>query len=109
MSATQAAQLRDWAAAFGQPQVLMGAFNSTSGAPELQPLFGAYHDAWTDAAQAGRAIGSGISHGTSTIDFILYQPGTSLTVQSVQVVDTAALVGVEASDHRPVVATVTVR
>ena len=105
----QVAQLAAWANGFGAPRVVMGDFNADTSAPELQPLLGSYRDAWTDAAQAGRASGNPNSHGSSRIDYIFYVPGNALAVDSAQAIDTASLIGVEASDHSPVVATFIVR
>jgi endonuclease/exonuclease/phosphatase family metal-dependent hydrolase len=98
-----------WAHSFGEPVVLVGDFNAVPTAPELQPLFGAFHDAWADATQMGHAIGNPNSHGPNRIDFIFFAPGSTLTLNSVEVINTAALIGVAASDHEPVVATFTVR
>jgi endonuclease/exonuclease/phosphatase family metal-dependent hydrolase len=107
--AQEVSQLMGWAASFGEPRILMGDFNARSEDPELQPVITTYHDAWTDALKAGRAIGSGPSHGNARIDFIFYMPGAGLTLDAAEVVDTVPLIGIEASDHRPLVATFTVR
>ena len=86
----------------------MGDFNAGPQGPEMQPLFSGYHDAWTDAVQAGRANGGGNSHGTSRVDYIFYTPGGAMTLESAEVVDTG-VGGVQASDHQPVLATFTIR
>jgi endonuclease/exonuclease/phosphatase (EEP) superfamily protein YafD len=57
----------------------------------------------------GRATGNGITHKSVRIDYIFYKPGGSLTLQSAEVVETKPLIGVEASDHKPLLATFTIR
>jgi endonuclease/exonuclease/phosphatase family metal-dependent hydrolase len=102
-------KLLAWAQGFGQPVVLMGDFNVAPEGAELQPVLAAFHDAWVDALRAGRASGNPNSHGANRIDYVFFAPGTSLAVDSAEVVNTIALVGVAASDHEPVVASFTVR
>jgi endonuclease/exonuclease/phosphatase family metal-dependent hydrolase len=109
MRSQQVMQLTTWASRFGDPLVLMGDFNAAPGAPELQPIAAAYHDAWQDAQASGRASGNAFSHGSSRIDYVFFRPGTALTLTTVDVIDTSAIVGVQASDHSPVVATFTIR
>jgi endonuclease/exonuclease/phosphatase family metal-dependent hydrolase len=104
----QIGRLTGWAQGFGEPRIVMGDFNVGPQGPELQPFFTSYHDAWTDALQAGKAIGAGNTKGALRVDYIFYVPGGALTLESVQVVDTA-VGGVQASDHQPVVAAFTVR
>lgn len=95
-----------WSQQQGSWRVLMGDFNSNPSSPEYQQMHGAYKDAWADALAAGTAKGrmDGITHKSSRIDYIFYEPGGVLELQSVETVDTRALVGSETSDHRPVVA-----
>ncbi len=106
--AQQVAQLTTWTAGFGTAQVVMGDFNASPGSPELQAMALAYHDAWQDAAAVGRASGNANSHGGTRIDYVFFR-GATLTPTAVEVIDTTAIVGVEASDHSPIVATFTVR
>lgn len=87
----------------------MGDFNAGPQAPELAPVFGAFRDAWADAQSAGRTIGSGLTQRSTRIDYIFYIDGGSMTLESAEFVDTAALIGVLASDHQPLVATFTLR
>lgn len=101
-------RLVGWAQGFGAPRIVMGDFNVGPQGPEMQPLFSGYHDAWTDAVQAGRANGGGNSKGSSRVDYIFYAPGSGMTLESAEVVDTA-VGGVQASDHQPVLATFTIR
>jgi len=98
-----------WARAFGQPLILMGDFNAGPQAPELQPVLFAFRDAWTDAAAAGRTVGAGLTQRTTRIDYIFYIDGGSMALESAEFVDTAALIGVIASDHQPLSATFTIR
>ncbi len=102
-------RLLAWSTAFGAPRILAGDFNAGPEAGEMQPVFAAYRDAWVEAQRIGRAIGSGASHGTSRIDYIFYMPAANLTLDSAEVIDTKTLIGVNASDHNPFVATFIVR
>ena len=102
-------RLLGWAKGFGEPRVVMGDFNVGPQGPEMQTVFGQYHDAWTDAVQMGRASGAGASKGALRVDYIFFAPGGAMTLESAEVVDTAALIGVQASDHQPVVAIFSVR
>ena len=102
-------RLLAWAQGFGKPVVLIGDFNAAPEAAELQPVFGGFHDAWNDAVQLGRAAGNPNTHGANRIDYIFFSPGTSLSLDAAEVVNTTALIGVAASDHEPIVATFTVR
>jgi endonuclease/exonuclease/phosphatase family metal-dependent hydrolase len=104
----QVDRLVGWARGFGEPLILLGDFNSASQAPEMQPVVAGFRDAWDEASRSGRALGA-LTQRTTRIDYIFYAPGNSLTLQSAEFVDTAALIGVLASDHQPVVATFTVR
>src|SRR5262249_20989379 len=92
-------RLLTWTRGFGEPVILIGDFNAAPEAPELQPVLGAFHDAWADAQRLGHASGNPNSHGAARIDYVFFAPGASLTLQATEVVNTAALVGVAASDH----------
>jgi len=107
--AQQIDRLLAWLNGFGEPRVLVGDFNASPDAGEMSAVVAAYRDAWTDAQRAGHASGTPFGRRTTRIDFIFYLPGASLTLESAEFVDTTALVGVEASDHKPLVATFTVR
>jgi endonuclease/exonuclease/phosphatase family metal-dependent hydrolase len=102
-------RLVGWARAFGQPLVVMGDFNAGPQAPELQPELAGFRDAWADALAAGRTIGAGSIQRATRVDYIFYVDGGSMTVESAEFVDTAALIGVTASDHQPLAATFTIR
>ena len=102
-------RLLAWAQGFGQPVVIVGDFNANPEWPEMQPMFGGFHDAWADAVGLGRATGNPNSHGSSRIDYVFFAAGGSLSLVSAEVVNTAALIGIAASDHEPVAAAFTVR
>jgi hypothetical protein len=51
----------------------------------------------------------GITHKSSRIDYVFFDPGSTLTLVSMENVETPSLIGLEASDHRPQVATFSVR
>jgi endonuclease/exonuclease/phosphatase family metal-dependent hydrolase len=109
--AQQIGALLPWTAGLGSARVLVGDFNASPGAPEMQPVFAAYRDAWAEALRAGSASGQldGLTHRQARIDYVLYAPSSGLTLVSAETVDTVPLVGRDASDHRPVVATFRVR
>jgi endonuclease/exonuclease/phosphatase (EEP) superfamily protein YafD len=88
---------------------MIGDFNAGPDNAEMQPVFAGFHDAWSDALQLGHATGNANSHGSNRIDYVFFVPGPTLSLISAEVVNTAALVGITASDHEPVVATFTVR
>jgi endonuclease/exonuclease/phosphatase family metal-dependent hydrolase len=95
----------------GNSRVLIGDFNLLPDGEEYQKIRGAgYRDAWLDAVAAGTARGraDGITHKTVRIDYIFYS-GDALELLWVDTIDTRTLIGVEASDHRPVVAAFRVR
>lgn len=102
-------KLLAWTASFGAPIIMMGDFNAGPDNAEMQPVFAGFHDAWSDALQLGHATGNANSHGSNRIDYVFFVPGPTLSLISAEVVNTAALIGIAASDHEPVVATFTVR
>ena len=95
--------LLPWTAAQGAPRIFVCDCNANPESPEYQQLRAMYHDAWADAVAAGTAKGrmDGITHKSSRIDYVFYDPGTALELVSMENVETPALIGVEASDHRP--------
>jgi endonuclease/exonuclease/phosphatase family metal-dependent hydrolase len=87
-------------------RVLMGDFNLWPDSEEYRRIrAGGYRDAWLDAVAAGTARGraDGITHNAVRIDYIFYS-GDALELLWAETVDTRALIGTEASDHRPLVA-----
>jgi endonuclease/exonuclease/phosphatase family metal-dependent hydrolase len=103
--ATQVAELTAWAATSPAERILMGDFNASANASELEPLRTGWDDAWAVAAAAGTAVSyPGNTAGNTRngrIDYIWRSKGaTRLVLQSAQVYDTGTI-----SDHRPVAAT----
>ncbi len=92
-------------------RVFIGDFNSSPGTPEYDQISAHYRDAWVDAVAAGTARGrmDGITHKSSRIDYIFYVPANVLELRSIENIDTAALIGTEASDHNALVATFAVK
>ena len=109
MRTQQIDRLLGWFGGFGEPRILMGDFNAGSEAPEMRPVTGAYRDAWVEAGRLGRAIGTPFGRRSTRIDDIFYLPGSGVTLESAEFIETTALIGVEASDHKPFVATFTGR
>jgi endonuclease/exonuclease/phosphatase family metal-dependent hydrolase len=105
----QIERLMGWARGFGEPLIMMGDFNTGPQAPELQSVLAGFRDAWSEALAAGRTVGAGMTQRSTRVDFIFYLPGSSMTLESAEFIDTTALIGALASDHQPFVATFTVR
>jgi endonuclease/exonuclease/phosphatase family metal-dependent hydrolase len=106
--ATQVAQLTAWAATAPAQRILMGDFNASAAAAELEPLRTGWDDAWAVAVGAGTAITyPGNAAGNTRngrIDYIWRSKGAAaLSLLSAQVYDTGTV-----SDHRPVSATYSV-
>jgi endonuclease/exonuclease/phosphatase family metal-dependent hydrolase len=108
---TQLGALLPWTASQGSPRILVCDCNANPTTPEYQRLHAMYHDAWADALAAGTATGrmDGITHKSSRIDYVFFDPASSLQLVSMENVETPALIGLEASDHRPQVATFTLK
>lgn len=104
------AKLLPWALRQG-PGLLIGDFNAQPDSSELGTVMAQYRDAWAEAAARGRV--GGVTSGStrpgrrvSRIDYVFYQPGIDVTLESVDIVDFSTLPGFgEVSDHHPVVAT----
>jgi endonuclease/exonuclease/phosphatase (EEP) superfamily protein YafD len=47
----------------------------------------------------------GITHKSSRIDYVFYVPANVLELRAIENISTTALIGTEASDHNPLVAT----
>jgi len=99
----QLGTLLPWTAQQGTPRIFVCDCNANPQTPEYAQLHAMYHDAWTDAVAAGTAKGrmDGITHKSSRIDYVFFDPGTALDLVSMENVETPALIGLEASDHRP--------
>lgn len=103
--ATQVGQLATWAAQSPEQRVIMGDFNASATASELQGMRSAYDDTWAVAVAAGTAIAYAANPNGNTrngrIDYIWRSKGAGkLDLESVQVYDTGTI-----SDHRPLSAT----
>jgi len=107
----QLGTLLPWTMSQGSPRLLVCDCNFAPDAPEYQQLRALYRDAWADAVAAGTAKGrmDGITHKSSRIDYVFYEGTPALELVSVENVDTRALTGTEASDHRPLLATFRIR
>jgi endonuclease/exonuclease/phosphatase family metal-dependent hydrolase len=109
----QVGPLLAWAEGLGAPRVLMGDLNMAADAEEVQPVLKQYRDAWAEASRA--QIARGVSSGSTRvgkegrIDYVLFTPNPKLTLDWVEVVDSAKLIGQAPSDHQPVVAHFTLR
>jgi endonuclease/exonuclease/phosphatase family metal-dependent hydrolase len=104
------AALLPWAQRRGSA-IVMGDLNAMPQAEELVPLLAQYRDAWVEAAERGltRGVESGATRPGrrgARIDYVFFAPNAGLSVEAVEVIDTAGGSGLpEVSDHRPVVAT----
>ena len=103
--ATQVNQLMTWAATAPEQRILMGDFNASGTASELDPLRAGWEDAWAAAVAGGTAVSyPGNTAGNtrnSRIDYIWRsRAAAALALQSAQVYDTGTI-----SDHRPLSAT----
>jgi endonuclease/exonuclease/phosphatase family metal-dependent hydrolase len=107
----QLGTLLPWTAQQGTPRILVCDCNANPASPEYTQMHAMYHDAWTDAVAAGTAKGrmDGITHKSSRIDYVFFDPGNALSLVSMENVETPSLVGLEASDHRPQLAVFAVR
>jgi endonuclease/exonuclease/phosphatase family metal-dependent hydrolase len=103
--AVQIAELTALSVTAPGERILMGDFNASAGAAELEPLRTGWDDAWAVAVAAGTAVSyPGNTAGNTRngrIDYIWRsKSGARLVLQSAQVYDTGTI-----SDHRPVSAT----
>ena len=109
---TQLAALLPWAQKHG-PSILLGDLNAAPTASELAPVFATYRDVWQEARRR-RAITGVLSGETEIganhrIDYVLLHRALPLSVKSAAVPKTGTARQVEASDHRPLVATFQVK
>ena len=107
-------ELKTWASGIAQQRIICGDFNAWPGSTENYTMTQAYYDAWAVAKADGTAISAPDNPDGNTrnsrIDYVYYSHNASyLVLKSVQVVDTRDSNGVMPSDHRPVLATYTVK
>ena len=95
----QVAEMIDYLANARMPTIVCGDFNADPGAPELQPLFGLLADTWGSSGDSGFTYPAEAP--TKRIDYVLTT--RDFRVRSTRVVRTLA------SDHRPIVADLSLR
>jgi endonuclease/exonuclease/phosphatase family metal-dependent hydrolase len=95
----QVAEMLNYVGSSPARTILCGDLNAGPSAPELQPLFARLHDAWRSSNDSGFTYPA--EQPTKRIDYVLTTP--EFRVRSTRVVPTLA------SDHRPVVAELTLR
>jgi endonuclease/exonuclease/phosphatase family metal-dependent hydrolase len=104
----QVGPLLAWARGLGSPRILIGDFNMAANADELQPVLKDYADAWPEAmtTRTTRGVMSGSTRvgKDGRIDYVFFTRDKKLTLDWVEVIDSARLIGEAASDHQPVVA-----
>lgn len=102
----QTNEVKNWAANFAAPRIVMGDFNTNPGSGDYNIMANAFADAWADAKRAGTATaynGTGNTHGGSRFDYVYHTRNSVLVLKSVNVASTNTN-GVYASDHDPVIA-----
>ena len=110
---TQMKQLISWAATYPEQRVVAGDFNCYGS--YIDTMETAYLDAWLVAGSKGVQVGySGNSGGYTKsgirIDYVFHSKNASrLYLTRMQVYDTRDSSGVMPSDHRPIMATYTVK
>jgi endonuclease/exonuclease/phosphatase (EEP) superfamily protein YafD len=101
-------QLISWAATYSEQRIVVGDFNCYGSWIDAMEV--AYSDAWALAVSKGYASGSGATRGGSQIDYVFHsRAATRLYLTDAQVWDGRDSSGVYISDHRPVMATYSVR
>ena len=105
---TQMKQVISWAATYPEQRIIAGDFNCYGS--WIDTMETAYVDAWLQAVSKGVASGSGYTYKSSRIDYIFHSKSASrLYLTGMRVIDTRDSSNVMPSDHRPVVATYTVK
>ena len=107
-------ELLSWADNYPQQRIIAGDFNAWPGATEISIMKADYDDAWVvaqslnvDVAYSGNTAGNTRN---SRIDYIWHsENATRLRLTRMQVYDVRNSSGVMPSDHRPIMATYTVR
>lgn len=111
---TQAKELVPYLTGVSEDRILLGDFNDQPTQAPITAITGSYFDGWAEGVKAHLATAApdnpnGYTR-NSRIDYVFYSRGEShLTLQSVQVVDTRDANGYMPSDHRPLLATFTVK
>jgi endonuclease/exonuclease/phosphatase family metal-dependent hydrolase len=107
-------ELKPWASGFAQQRIIAGDFNAWPQTTENAKMIVDYYDSWAEAVKKNVDVAyAGNTEGNTRntrIDYIYYSHGaTALVLNKVQVFDTRSSTGVMPSDHRPLMATFTVR
>jgi endonuclease/exonuclease/phosphatase family metal-dependent hydrolase len=110
---TQASETVPYASGFSEDRIILGDFNATPGATEINTMTNGYVDAWVKAVSLGVDKSAPDNPDGNTrngrIDYVFYSKGEQhLTLTLVEVVDTRDSNGNMPSDHRPLLATFTV-
>ena len=95
--AVRARQVKEMADIIGDneaPTIVLGDFNAPPDAPELQPLFARWRDAWASGTGSGWTYPA--NEPTKRIDYVL----TSIHFRAVS----PSVPATQSSDHRPVIA-----
>ena len=137
-NATQANRLKEtsellsWQTTLAENRIVVGDYNAWPNTTEIANMTTTYVDTWVAAKAAGTAVSwpinpDGITHGHHRIDYIFQSKGAAnLKLLSAQVFDTsdhsankcsvtgtatcfANSIGIDPSDHRPVLAVFDVR
>jgi endonuclease/exonuclease/phosphatase family metal-dependent hydrolase len=111
---TEIGELKAWASGLAEQRIIAGDFNAWPGTSEYAKMIASYYDSWAEAVKRGISVAyDGNTAGNtrnSRIDYIFYSHGASaLVLTKVQVFDTRSSTGVMPSDHRPLMATFTIR
>jgi endonuclease/exonuclease/phosphatase family metal-dependent hydrolase len=105
---TQMKQVISWAATYPEQRIIAGDFNCYGS--WIDTMKTAYVDAWLLAVSKGVASGSGYTYKSTRIDYVFHSKYASrLYLTGMRVIDTRDSSGVMPSDHRPIVATYTVK
>lgn len=111
---TQGKELVSYANGFAENRIMLGDFNDQATSTAMASIVAKYYDGWAEAKKAGTAYSppdnpNGYTR-NSRIDYVFYSRGeANLTLKSVEVIETRSSSGVMPSDHRPLVATFTVK
>jgi endonuclease/exonuclease/phosphatase family metal-dependent hydrolase len=110
---TEIGQLKSWASGIAEQRIIAGDFNAWPQTSENAKMITTYYDSWAEAVKKGIAVAYADNPDGNTrhtrIDYIYYSHGASaLVLRKVQVFDTRSS-GIMPSDHRPLMATFTVK
>ncbi len=110
----EAGDVLAWSKGFAGPRIVGGDWNAGQIRTEYSLMLPTYYDAWAKAKASGDAVDypgnirDGATH-DYRIDYVFHTKDTALQLEKAQVFDTRDSAGVRASDHKPLVATFTVK